>query len=65
MVATLSSFTLGDKVIICAADAFYAYVDGWRGVVTGYNNGSIEVTCQRPDGRKVLYIDPGQLSHTV
>lgn len=65
MVATLSSFTPGDKVIICAADDFYAYVDGWRGVVTGYNNGLIEVTCQRADGEKILYIRAGELSHTV
>ncbi len=65
MPATLSSFTPGDKVIICAADDFYAFVDGWRGVVTGENMGLIEVKCVRADGEKTLYIKPGELSHTV
>lgn len=65
MVATLSSFAPGDKVIICAADDFYAFVDGWRGVVTGENMGNLEVKCHRPDGEKTLYIPPGQLAFTV
>lgn len=51
--------------MICAADDFYAYVDSWRGTVTGFNNGAVEVTCQRPDGVKVLYVPAGQLAHTV
>lgn len=55
-------FLAGDKVQIVAADDFYAYCDGWRGVVTGMNNGYTEVTCQRPDGPKVLYVPEGQLS---
>lgn len=65
MVATLSSFVPGDKVMICAADDFYAFVDSWRGVVTGENMGNLEITCQRPDGPKVIYVPPAQVSHTV
>lgn len=58
-------FNPGDKVIICAADDEYAFVDGWRGTVTGFQSGHVEVTCQRPDGEKLLYVPQGQLSHTV
>lgn len=59
------TFEPGDRVIICAADDFYAYVDGWRGTVTGQNNGLVEVTCARPDGIKTLYVPAGQLALTV
>lgn len=62
MVATISSFVPGDRVIICAADDFFAFVDGWRGVVTGENMGNLEITCQRPDGPKILYVPPAQVS---
>lgn len=62
MAATLSTFAPGDRVIICAADDFYAYVDGWRGVVTGENMGNLEIECHRPDGVKTLYVPPGQVS---
>lgn len=53
---------VGDRVQIVAADDFYAYCDSWRGVVTGYNGGAIEVQCQRPDGVKTLYVPEAQLS---
>lgn len=33
-----------DRVIITAKDDFFAYVDGWRGTVTGLNNGLVAVT---------------------
>lgn len=56
---------LGDRVVICAADDFFAYVDGWRGTVTGWNNGLAEVQCARPDGVKTLYVPPGQLALSV
>lgn len=55
-------FWVGDKVQIVAADDFYAFCDGWRGVVSGMNNGLVEVKCQRPDGEKTLYVRPGELS---
>lgn len=59
------TFEPGDRVIICAADYFYAFVDGWRGTVTGQNNGLVEVTCTRPDGTKTLYVPAGELALTV
>jgi hypothetical protein len=31
--AAMSKFRAGDKVAIEARDEFYAYVDGWRGMV--------------------------------
>lgn len=58
-------FNPGDKVIICAADDEYAFVDGWRGTVTGFQSGHVEVKCMRSDGEKTLYVPAGQLSHTV
>lgn len=58
-------FNPGDKVIICAADDEYAFVDGWRGRVTGFQSGCVEVQCMRSDGLKTLYVPEGQLSHTV
>ena len=51
--------------MICAADDFFAYVDGWRGTVTGFNNGTVEVQCARPDGVKTLYVPAAQLVLTV
>lgn len=65
MLPTLSSFAPGDKVMICAADDFYGFVDGWRGVVTGENMGKLEVTCMREDGQKTIYVPAAQVSHTV
>lgn len=51
----------GTKVQIVAEDYFYAYCDGWHGIVTGLNGGAVEVKCQRPDGEKVLYVPSAQL----
>jgi hypothetical protein len=33
MVALLSKFRTGDRVRIDATGEFYAYIDGWRGIV--------------------------------
>ena len=55
-------FLIGQKVQIVAADDFFAFVDGWRGNVTGYNSGQVEVTCIREDGPKVFYVPEGQLA---
>lgn len=52
----------GTEVRIVAADDFFAYCDGWIGVVSGVNNGHIEVKCGRPDGVKTLYVPEAQLS---
>lgn len=58
-------FEPGDRVVICAADDFFDYVDGWRGTVTGFNMGAVEVQCARPDGVKTLYVPAAQLALTV
>ena len=52
----------GTKVKVVAADDFFAFCDGWRGVVSGVNNDHIEVKCTRPDGVKTLYVPEAQLS---
>jgi hypothetical protein len=59
------NFEPGDRVVICAADDFFAYVDGWRGTVTGFNMGNVEVQCARPDGVKTLYVPAAQLALSV
>lgn len=61
----MAAVNLGDKVLIIAKDDFYAFVDGWRGTVTGFNGGAVEVVCYRADGAKTLYVPQDQLSLTV
>lgn len=51
----------GDKVMITARDEFYSFVDGWCGVVAGWQAGCAEVHCSRPDGIKVLLVPAEQL----
>lgn len=58
----MSGLEHGDNVIVCARDEFFAFVDGWHGVVTGWNGGAVEVTCSRPDGFKTLYVPENQLT---
>lgn len=65
MTATVRTFEPGDRVVIDARDDFYGFVDGWRGTVTGYNGGAVEVQCARPDGMKVLYVTPENLRLSV
>lgn len=33
----ITSDDIGRRVVICAADEFYAYVDGWRGTFMGFH----------------------------
>jgi len=58
-------FRVGDLVLITAKDDFFAFVDGWPGRVSGFNNGLVEVKCQREDGEKTFYVPADQLRHTV
>lgn len=44
------------------AATFWAFVDGWTGVVTGQGGGRFTVECQRPDGKKTLYVEPENLT---
>lgn len=61
----INTFDMGDRVVIAARDADYGFVDGWRGTVTGFNGGAVEVQCMRPDGMKTLYVPADQLALTV
>lgn len=54
-------FLVGANVQVAAADDFFAFCDGWRGVVHGVNNGLVEVRCTRQDGVKTLFVPPEQL----
>lgn len=55
----------GDRVIVCAADDFFGFIDGWVGTVTGFTSGVAIVKCLRPDGEKTFFIPPAQLAITV
>jgi hypothetical protein len=46
MALALHNFKPGDRVIIMAKDDFFAFVDGWRGQVTGFNSGLVVVVCK-------------------
>lgn len=72
----LADIRSGDRVMIVARDAFYAYVDGWRGRVIGFDQGcavavgpgmlekGVQGTSDNaPD--LTLYVPPDQLAHTV
>lgn len=65
MMDAYSRIRIGDPVCIRADDDFFAFVDGWKGRVTAWNNGLAEVKCQRPDGEKILYVPPGQLDLSI
>lgn len=55
----------GDTVVIAASGEFFAYVDGWRGRVAGWNNGLVVVECVREDGQKTLFVPPDQLALSI
>lgn len=57
----MAPFHIGEKVIIRAKGGFYAYVDGWDGIVDGYNNGLVVVRCVRADGVKTLFVKPDEV----
>lgn len=61
----LHDFKPGDHVMVCAKDDFFAFVDGWRGNVTGTNSGLVVVECQREDGTKTLFVPADELRLTV
>ena len=56
---------IGRQVIIRAADAFYEFVDGWTGLLTGFEAGCAVVSV--PDqtvagGFKVFLVPPDQVN---
>ncbi|MFZ3219670.1 MAG: hypothetical protein WA174_06525 [Rhodoferax sp.] len=62
-------FQVHDKVMVTPKGAqwreFFAFVDGWRGEVTGWNNGFVMVVCQQQEGPKTLFVPPDCLTLTV
>lgn len=52
-------FLIGAPVIICAKDDFYAYIDGWRGVINDFTQGYYKVDCINKDGEPVQFMIPG------
>jgi len=72
----LAGFKIGDRALICARDEFYAFVDGWRGTVTGFQSGCVVVKGPGMVGQGMqggaddapeitLFVPADQLSHTV
>lgn len=56
----------GDTVLIDATKApDWGFVDGWRGKVTGFNNGLVVVECHQVDGMKTLFVPVNLLTLSV
>lgn len=59
-------FLVGDPVQITPkgqdAKAFWSFVDGWHGKIAGQQGARFTVECERPDGKKMLYVEPENLS---
>ncbi len=49
---------MGAAVVVSAADDFYRFIDGWRGTVSGYNAGCVQIDCINPDGQAVQFLVP-------
>lgn len=62
----LHEVKIGDTVLIDATkEPSWGFVDGWRGKVTGINNGLPVVECERVDGVKTLFVPPRLLTLSV
>ena len=55
------SLLVGTPVKIRAADDFYAFVDGWTGVVSGQQAGVAVVKCSSAEGEKTFFVPWDQL----
>ena len=44
------------------AKAFWSFVDGWTGHITGQDSGRMWVECNRPDGKKLFLVEPDNLT---
>jgi hypothetical protein len=58
-----SAVSTGKKVIVAAADDFYAFIDGWHGKIRFpcWRAGYVIVVCDRSDGLKEFLIPVEQL----
>lgn len=72
----LSGFKIGDRALICARDEFYAFVDGWRGTVSGFQSGCVVIVGPGMVGNGMqgtsdnapgitLFVPADQLTHTI
>lgn len=56
---------IGRPAIVRAADHFYAFIDGWRGVIEGFASGLVLLAVpQMEEGKeikKIFYLPPNQL----
>lgn len=58
----MDELNLGSSIVICAKGDFYAFVDGWRGRVIGFQAGLVTVLVKNPDGQDVtLYVPKDEL----
>lgn len=59
-------FLIGQKVQITpktqAAKAFWAFVEGWTGVVEGVNTGHYVVVCHGLDTPRTFFVEPENLT---
>lgn len=58
-----SAVATGKRVIVTAADDFYAFIDGWEGRIEFpcWRAGYVIVLCDRPDGSKEFLVPVEQL----
>lgn len=49
---------VGSAVTVVAADEFYEFIDGWRGVVKDQHQGNIWIECLNPEGAAVKFLVP-------
>jgi hypothetical protein len=61
----VSTLRVGDRVMVTAKDDFYAYIDGWRGCVSGFQNGLVWVVVDSEDIEKRFLVPSDELALTV
>lgn len=68
--AAFSRIRVGDRVVITAKDEFFAFVDGWKGTVSGWNGGLavvdvVDAEAQAGGFKKQFLVPPDQLALSV
>jgi hypothetical protein len=71
--ALAPTFRIGDRVMVVATGDTFMPIDRWRGTVSGFNTGLVEIKVQDKDMpadfrdgiTKTFYIPPDQLAHTI
>lgn len=62
---SLDGFTVGDTVLCTAKDDFWAFIDGWRLTVEGFQDGLVRCIRYDEGVKKTFYIQANQLCHTI